>query len=320
MVERGRLARTSTLLLDRRPDLERTYLVVAMQAQCWTGFVCPQVGFFASRHTALNSLRSSPVPRRMLSRPAQRRSWRASATGPVRLAPSDFAFLWEECKRCFYLKAHRKLYRPRAPFPSVFNAIDLAMKRHFRGLRTTDVLPDMKPGVFLCEDDDAWIECKPIRPPGHSREVFIRGMLDCLIQFDDGSYGVIDFKTSSSAAKSSQLYSRQLHAYARGIEDPASGSELVQGRVSDLGLIIYEPSDFSSLLNSGAAMTGGLKYIHMPRDDEGFVSFLGDIMDVVAEKEPPAPPKPVKNAWPFPTTSCSYCQFLVDAKSKSLLL
>ncbi len=94
-----------------------------------------------------------------------------------RLAPSDFAFLWEECQRCFYLKAHKKLYRPRAPFPSIFGAIDLAMKMHLRGLPTHELLPEMPKGVFLCEKEDAWVECKPITPPGHENSVYIRGMV-----------------------------------------------------------------------------------------------------------------------------------------------
>ena len=114
--------------------------------------------------------------------------WRASATslsgrGTVsktdsfRVAPSDFAFLWEECKRCFYLKVHKKLSRPRAPFPSVFGTIDLSMKRCLRGLTTTDVIPCMPRGTFLCEDNDAWVECKPVVPPGRDRGVYIRGMV-----------------------------------------------------------------------------------------------------------------------------------------------
>lgn len=94
-----------------------------------------------------------------------------------RLAPSDFAFLWEECKRCFYLKVHKKLYRPRAPFPSIFNTIDLAMKLHLRGLPTNELLPEMPKGVFLCENEDAWVEGKPIQLPGRKNTVFIRGMV-----------------------------------------------------------------------------------------------------------------------------------------------
>jgi PD-(D/E)XK nuclease superfamily len=262
--------------------------------------------------------RRAPSPSRRGARAAR---WRAASTpagaapGPVRLAPSDFAFLWEECRRCFYLKAQKQLYRPRAPFPSIFSAIDLAMKRHLRGLRTTDVLPEMKPGVFLCEDDDAWVECAPIVPPGCTRPVFIRGMLDCLVRFDDGTFGVIDFKTSD-ASRSSALYSRQLHAYAAAIERPAPGSELVQGTVSDLGLVIYQPDAFTALAPTGAAMTGSLTYVNIPRDDDAFVAFLGSVMRIVEADDPPPPPKPTKKSWASVVTSCPYCQFLHDASAK----
>jgi hypothetical protein len=147
-------------------------------------WIAPQVrrlAFATSFRHEFHAVRSMSVAtcaRRTGSRGIR---WRASASvpngDPMRLAPSDFAFLWEECRRCFYLKAHKKLFRPRAPFPSIFNTIDLEMKRHMRGLRTTDVIPSMKPGVFLCEDNDAWVECSPITPPGRSGSVFIRGMV-----------------------------------------------------------------------------------------------------------------------------------------------
>lgn len=270
------------------------------------------------RASAPSTTRASAARDLSSTAPAFRAS-DAPGLPPVRLAPSDFAFLWEECQRCFYLKAHKKMYRPRAPFPSIFNAIDLAMKRHLRGLRTTDVLPEMKPGVFLCEDDDAWVECMPITPPGAQRSVYIRGMLDCLVAFDDGTFGVIDFKTSD-VSRSSALYSRQLHAYAAAIERPAAGSELVQGTVSDLGLVIYQPDTFSALAPSGAALAGKLRYVNIPRDDKDFVKFLGKIVTLLDASTAPPPPKPTRNSWSGTATSCPYCQFLLDAQKKSLLL
>ena len=47
------------------------------------------------------------------------------------LNPSDFAFLWEECKRCFYLKIVSGFRRPGGPMPKIFNIIDEQMKTHF---------------------------------------------------------------------------------------------------------------------------------------------------------------------------------------------
>jgi hypothetical protein len=150
-------------------------LSIVPQARCVSFVTSFQHGVYAVRPKSV-----AACTRRSASRSVR---WRASAAvphgDPMRLAPSDFAFLWEECRRCFYLKAHKKLFRPRAPFPSIFSTIDLEMKRHMRGLRTTDVIPSMKPGVFLCEDNDAWVECTPITPPGRSGSVFIRGMVRC---------------------------------------------------------------------------------------------------------------------------------------------
>lgn len=130
---------------------------------------------------------SFALPPSHLPRPS-RSNWNSissttppTCTNTFRLAPSDFAFLFDECKRCFYLKVHRKLARPRAPFPTIFGTIDTAMKKHFRGLRTEDIVPQMPPGTFLCEENDAWVECTPISPPGYEHRVYIRGMVGCML-------------------------------------------------------------------------------------------------------------------------------------------
>lgn len=46
------------------------------------------------------------------------------AQGPVKLAPSDLTFLWEECQRCFWLKVKGVLKRPSGLFPKVFTRLD----------------------------------------------------------------------------------------------------------------------------------------------------------------------------------------------------
>ena len=37
-----------------------------------------------------------------------------------KLSPSDFGFLYDECKKCFYLKVKHNFDRPRFPIPSIF--------------------------------------------------------------------------------------------------------------------------------------------------------------------------------------------------------
>ena len=52
------------------------------------------------------------------------------------LSPSDLTFLWDECKRCFYLKVRENFRRPSAPFPSIFGLIDRLMKDIYLGEST----------------------------------------------------------------------------------------------------------------------------------------------------------------------------------------
>src|SRR5205809_5117867 len=78
------------------------------------------------------------------------------------LSPSDFAFLWKECPRCFYLQTARGFRRPRGPFPKIFTLIDRHMKTHFTGSRLA--LPGMPAG--LVGYSDMSVESELIVIPG----------------------------------------------------------------------------------------------------------------------------------------------------------
>ena len=56
-----------------------------------------------------------------------------------KLSPSDFGFLYDECKRCFYLKVKHKFNRPRSIMPSIFIKIDGIMKDYFEGKSPKDI-------------------------------------------------------------------------------------------------------------------------------------------------------------------------------------
>ncbi len=83
---------------------------------------------------------------------------------PWALAPSDFAFLWDDCPRCFYRKVALGKLRPRAPFPSVFGRIDRAMKDHYLSERTERIVTGMPEGVI--SSGDRWVESAPLIVPG----------------------------------------------------------------------------------------------------------------------------------------------------------
>src|SRR4030042_4514792 len=131
---------------------------------------------------------------------------------PIKLSPSDLTFLWDECPRCFYLKYLHGIPRPAAPFPSIFGAIDRLMKAQFAGHPASDLEPSLPPGIVNVTEQ--WIESTPAILPNHTLPFFLRGKLDAMIDFNDGSYGVGAFKTSEPKPEQIPFYSRQLHPYA----------------------------------------------------------------------------------------------------------
>lgn len=182
------------------------------------------------------------------------------------------------------------------------------------------------------------------------------GQLDCLVRDEKDEYGVIDFKTSS-VAKSLDIYARQLHAYAYALECPSDASELLPGRVSHMGLVVYEPISFAcddaavaavaaaaAVAEGGGAANGAAAaapaaapflpayaspgdtvaadlrgravWVPITRDDAAFGAFLGDVLGVLEQPEPPAP---VAASWGGKgRLACTYCQYLEDVRAGGL--
>jgi hypothetical protein len=214
---------------------------------------------------------------------------------PLKLSPSDFAFLWDECRRCFYLKVVSGFPRPRGIMPKIFSRIDGAMKSYFAGKRTEDIASGLPAGTVAF--NERWVESKPIQIPAHSLTVSIRGKFDTALGFDDGTFGVVDFKTSAVKEEHVQLYGRQLQAYAHALENPSEGQFGLRP-ISKLGLIVYEPRDFAAFKEADVALTGSMTWSEIPRDEAGFMDFLREMVELL--ERPTAPPG---------SPSCVWCQY-----------
>jgi hypothetical protein len=220
-----------------------------------------------------------------------------------RLSPSDLTFLWDECRRCFWLKVTGNLPRPRAPFPRIFGILDGQTKEFFSAKRTEEMSPRLPPGRMY--SGDRWVRSRPLEIPGHRRRVLLRGRIDTALAFEDGTFGIVDFKTAEPKAHHVGLYGRQLHAYALAAESAARGS-LALSPVSVLGLLCVEPVGVEGH-KEGVAFYGDPQWIEVPRDDDAFLAFLLQIMLVLDEDLPPEP-----------APGCQFCRYLA-AGSLSLL-
>jgi CRISPR/Cas system-associated exonuclease Cas4 (RecB family) len=213
----------------------------------------------------------------------------------IKLSPSGLTFDWESCKRCYWLAARGVLKRPSGAFPRIFTVIDGLMKDHYFNVPTNEMAEGLPPGRVSV--GDRWVRSCPIEVRGHETRIAIAGKIDTALSFADGSYGVIDYKTSQPRREHIDFYSRQLHAYALALEQPAEGA-LELSPISLLGLLCVEPVAMVAL-GDNVALKGETTFLPIERDDQAFLTFLSQVLYVLERSEPPDPdPK------------CSYCKYV----------
>ena len=201
------------------------------------------------------------------------------------LSPSDFAFTYDGCKRCFYYKVVQKVKTP-IVLPGIFKTIDQLTIDFFEGKDVREIDKSLPPGRVIFGDRK--VRSKPLRPDdGKSNHTCtINGKTDTIVEFEDGTYGIVDFKTSAINDKKARLYSRQLHAYAIALENAADGFTKL-GPVSKLGLFVMEPYELQELNDSEYGLMTKAEWIEIPRDDEKFKQFLLEVVTLLGKSEPP---------------------------------
>lgn len=214
-----------------------------------------------------------------------------------KLSPSTLTFLWDGCKRCFWLKARHGLYQPWMPFPSVFERYHELLQRYFAGRSPAEIHPSLPAGQ--CLSRETWVESEPIHLPGAPAAIHFKGRIDHLMRFDDGTWGLIDYKTTEADQRKAKKYSRQLHAYCWALERAAEG-EVRLPKITRMGLLCLEPSALVSFAQGDRA-TAELRpvWLEVDRDDENFERFLAKVVQVIARETPPPP-----------ASGCSCCTYL----------
>jgi len=213
-----------------------------------------------------------------------------------KLSPSDLTFSYEGCKRCFYQKVVNNIAQPSIPLPSIFSKIAGLLKNHYDSKHTSELHADLPPGIVSYGEKN--VRSSVIQLPNHDATCYISGRFDVVISFEDGTYGVIDYKTSNPSRESARMYNRQLHAYAYALEHPAPG-KLALSPVTKLGLLYFYPDDINQQsierLNYGAEIT----WIEVEKDEEGFLSFIDGVLDVLELPEAPEH-----------SPNCQWCNYL----------
>lgn len=204
-----------------------------------------------------------------------------------KLSPSDFAYLYEECKLCYYLKIKHEIYQPSMPMPGVFSAINTRIQSNLVGKNLKSLSGDLPDGVV--ESQEGWVESKTV--PGTS--VFIKGKYDLLVKLPDSTFLLVDLKISVPNEDKIDKYKTQLGAYKFALENPARGEAI---KTSRLGLLIFYP-EAASFKDNEAYLTFPPKWLEIPVDEKGFLRFASEVDDLLSG---PAPTE---------SKSCKWCRY-----------
>ena len=213
-----------------------------------------------------------------------------------KLSPSDLTFLFDGCKHCFVLKVKHGISQPSIPIPGVFSVISGLQKNYYSDMRTEKFCPGLPPGTVTYGEKR--VRSKPVELDGCENSCYINGRFDIVATLDDGSYAVMDFKTGKSDDEKTQMYSRQLHAYALALENPAEGA-LKLTPVSKLGLLYFTPDNCELVSFNRQALQGNLEWIEISRNDGTFYGFLKEVVQLLDGPLPQPDPD-----------NCDWCKFL----------
>src|SRR3990170_5505491 len=173
-----------------------------------------------------------------------------------KLSPSDFAYLYEECKLCYCLKVKHGIYQPSMPMPGVFSAINTLLQGNLVGKNLKELSPDLPEGKVIIQE--GWVSSKIVP----KTSVYIKGKYDLLVKNPDGTHSLVDLKISRPGEDKIEKYKTQLTAYKFALENPESGKAL---KLTKLGLLIFYPDSVSFEGNS-AKLNFPPKWLEVPID------------------------------------------------------
>jgi len=151
---------------------------------------------------------------------------------------------------------------------------------------SSEISPQLPAGIVKFREK--WVKSVPISFPDTSTQCILKGRFDAIMAFEDGSYGIIDYKTSDSSEEKAAFYSRQLSAYAYALENPAPGA-LSISPITRLGLFIITPNRFERMPDGEIAFVTRTTWMDVPRDDATFLALLREIVTLLDKTTPPDP-------------------------------
>jgi hypothetical protein len=205
-----------------------------------------------------------------------------------KLSPSDFKYLYEDCKHCYYQKVKKGITLPSIGMPGVFSKMNSLLQGAIMGMNLKDVNSELPSGII--EVKEGYLRSKPIPP---KRDCFISGRFDIISKLTDGSIAIIDFKITDPTEEKIQKYSSQLHAYKFALENPAIGEPK---KVSKMGVIAINPEDIR-FPGEKVIFDAKPSWFEIKEDMDSFYNFISEVSDLLSGHTPPENP------------DCAWCKY-----------
>lgn len=205
-----------------------------------------------------------------------------------KLSPSDFGYLWNECKHCYYHKVKYGIASP-GIFPSMFRRINDLLQTSIMGTNLNLIHPDLPSGIITVQE--GYLKSIPV--PG-ATDCYISGRFDILTKLDDGSHVIIDFKiTPPEEEKLLERYSSQLMAYKFALEHPVQGAPV---RISKLGIVSVNPEEMK-MVDGKIQFTATPRYHEVEVDMDKFFTLVKEVSVVLNGEKP------------LPVDTCGLCKY-----------
>lgn len=205
-----------------------------------------------------------------------------------KLSPSDFAYLWRECKHCYYQKVKLGISHS-GVFPSMFGRINNLLQNSIMDMNLQDVDPSLPSGII--EIQEGYMRSMPVKG---AEDCYINGRFDILSKLDDKSYAVIDFKITTPVEEKIQRYASQLHAYKYALENPDTGKGSI--KISKMGVVSVSPESMK-LINGSIVFTTRPTWHPFEENMDSFYMLIAEISEVLNGECPPSSP------------DCSLCSY-----------
>ncbi len=210
-----------------------------------------------------------------------------------KLSPSDFKYLYEECKHCYYKKVKNNITLPSIGMPGVFSKMNSLLQNAIIGMDLRDINSQLPAGKV--EVKEGFLKSKPIPP---ANDCYISGRFDIASELDDGTYAIIDFKITDPKEDKVSKFFAQLHAYKFALENPAAGTPK---KVSKMGVIAISPEEIS-FPGDDVIFKAKPHWFEIKEDMDRFFAFISEVSAFLNGPVPPENPD-----------NCKWCYYRICA-------